>query len=95
MTFGDFHSPTTTTQLAGRALANELGIPQREDVVSEFLHEHVKADMSAAKLGFACFFGLRLGNGLMCAASHEPFEERRGHERSEDCHDHERGEKSL
>jgi len=38
----------------------------------------MKAVMSAAKLGFACFFGLQLGNGLMCAASHEPRLTQRG-----------------
>ena len=31
----------------------------------------------------------------MCAASHEAFEERRGHERRDNRHDDERGEKSF
>ena len=48
-----------------------------------------------AQRGFACFFSLRLWKGLLCAAAHEPFEYRRGHERRDNRHDYERGEKSI
>jgi hypothetical protein len=36
------HRPTATTQLAGRARANELASPHGNMLAHNFLHEHVK-----------------------------------------------------